>query len=78
LILCCRYKHVSEQFWNKVHSSGEKAFKFDIDLCRRVFNTFDRDRSGFLEVGELAKLAEELWAKFHPEDPKLSSQKRKV
>ena len=84
-----RYKNIAEQYWNETHdqhakpreephADGGSGFKFDPSVCRRVFDAYDRDGSGFLEIPELSKLAEELWAKFHPEKPKLSRESKDV
>ena len=75
-----RYKEVAEQYYNDLHKedSPPPGFKFDMDVCRRVFDAYDRDGSGYLEIPELSKLAEELWAKFHPEKPQLSHASKQV
>ena len=34
------------------------GFEFDSENCRRAFNYYDKDHSGFLDAHELMKLAE--------------------
>lgn len=58
------------------HDDG--GFKFDRNLCRRIFDSLDRDGSGYLEVNELADLAERFWDANHPHGPKLSPERKKV
>ncbi|EKX34774.1 hypothetical protein GUITHDRAFT_119085 [Guillardia theta CCMP2712] len=48
-----------------------EGFKFDADICRQAFNYYDKDRSGFLDLQELMKLAEVLWDTFYPNGPKI-------
>jgi hypothetical protein len=36
------------------------GYRFDLDLCRRTFDAYDRDGSGFLDITELTELAEVL------------------
>jgi hypothetical protein len=57
--------------------SGE-SFMLDMEVCRKTFEAFDRDKSGYLDLEELAKLAEALWNTFHPEGPKLDKESIKV
>ncbi len=45
-------QHVDE------HDSG---YRFDLARCRKMFNEYDRDGSGYLDVGEIANLAEVDW-----------------
>ena len=76
-----RYKHIAEEHWKEIHAKKgdtEKGFKFDMDVCRQVFDAYDRDGSGYLEIPELTKLAEELWIKSHPNSPKLSRASKEV
>ncbi len=82
---------MSEVFWQKnfgevtadarkfAREDGQQPrFNFDLEVCRRIFQAYDRDRSGYLEISELASLAQELWAKFHPECPQLSQDMKMV
>jgi hypothetical protein len=57
---------------------NQLSFKIDIDMCRRIFNEYDQDQSGYLEISELTALAEELWATFHPNSPKLTREAKEV
>jgi hypothetical protein len=34
------------------------GYRFDLELCRRTFDAYDRDGSGFLDITELTELAE--------------------
>ena len=36
----------------------DSGFRFDPDLCREIFDDFDRDGSGYLDIGEVSRLAE--------------------
>ena len=54
------------------------GFILDMDVCRKTFDAFDRDRSGYLDLDELGKLAEALWNTFHPEGPKLDRESKAV
>lgn len=48
--------------------AGEpEGFQFNPDECRRAFDLFDKDQSGFLEVKEIPRLAENLWATLYPD-----------
>ena len=37
---------------------GDSDYHFDLALCRKTFNAYDRDGSGYLDVEEVSKLAE--------------------
>ena len=42
--------------WNSDSRGG--GYRFDLELCRRTFDSYDRDGSGFLDITELTELAE--------------------
>ena len=42
------------------HDSG---YRFDLGLCRRTFDEYDKDMSGYLDIRELTNLAEVLYRK---------------
>ncbi len=56
----------------------EKGFSIDMETCRKTFDAFDRDKSGYLDLEELTKLAEALWNSSHPDGPKLDRENRAV
>ena len=58
--------------------AGGESFLLDMEVCRKTFETFDRDNSGYLDLDELAKLAEALWNTFHPEGPELDRESKLV
>lgn len=58
--------------------ASEEGFVLDMEVCRKTFEAFDRDRSGYLDLDELGRLAEALWNTFHPEGPKLDQESRQV
>ena len=55
-----------------------KGFSIDMETCRKTFDAFDRDKSGYLDLEELTKLAEALWNSSHPDGPKLDRENRAV
>jgi hypothetical protein len=61
---------------NQVENGG--GYKFDRNLCRQIFDTLDRDGSGYLEINELAVLAEKFWDANHPHGPKLTKERKMV
>ena len=61
-----RYKKMAEQHFKETvaakkalevgeHDSG---YRFDLALCRRTFDEYDKDMSGYLDIRELTSLAE--------------------
>ena len=64
--------HKSEQ------ESADPGYKFDINVCRKIFDSFDLDGSGYLDITELAGLAERFWDANHPHGPKLSQERKRV
>ena len=40
------------------HDSG---YRFDLALCRRTFDEYDKDMSGYLDIRELTSLAEVMY-----------------
>ena len=69
--MCYRYKKMAEQHHKESkggHSGTAKhapkqddhdsGYRFDLALCKKTFDTFDKDRSGYLDIKELTSLAE--------------------
>ena len=54
------------------------GLRLDMESCRKTFDAFDRDKSGYLDLEELTKLAEALWNSAHPDGPQLDRQSRAV
>ena len=42
----------------KAQEDDGSGYRFDSDLCRKIFDEFDRDGSGYLDLAEISKLAE--------------------
>ena len=63
---------------NRAGSDDPGGFALDMEACRGMFNAFDRDKSGYLDLEELTKLAEALWNSAHPNGPQLDRQSRAV
>ena len=59
-------------------AQGLEGYRFDMDECRRMFKSLDKDSSGYLDIEELTRLAELLWNKFHPHGPRLTEARKKV
>jgi hypothetical protein len=57
---------------------GGGQFHFDGDVARRVFESRDRERSGYLEIPQLLKIAEEIWAQLEPDAPVLGQESKQV
>ena len=38
--------------------ANDSGYRFDPVLCRKIFNEYDRDLSGYLDIEELTNLAE--------------------
>jgi hypothetical protein len=59
-----RYRSMAEQHHKdtkalkKAEEVSDSGYKFDSDLCRKIFDEFDRDGSGYLDIGEMSKLSE--------------------
>jgi hypothetical protein len=44
----------------KAQEVGDSGYRFDLALCRRIFDEYDKDMSGYLDIRELTQLAEVL------------------
>jgi ribosomal protein S14 len=61
-----RYKKMAEQHHKETKAAkqaqavGEhdSGYRFDLGLCRRTFDEYDKDMSGYLDIRELTNLAE--------------------
>ena len=42
----------------KAQEVGDSGYRFDLALCRRTFDEYDKDMSGYLDIRELTNLAE--------------------
>jgi hypothetical protein len=60
------------------HGARRGQFHYDAELARHVFESRDRERSGYLEIQPLLKIAEEIWGKLEPDAPMLSPEGKKV
>jgi len=52
------------------------GFVFDIEVARRAFDHFDKNKSNDLSKSEILKLAEKLWNTFYPQGPGLDADGR--
>ena len=58
-----RYKKMAEQHYKETKAAREaehsdSGYRFDMALCRKTFDEYDKDESGYLDIKELTKLAE--------------------
>lgn len=64
-----RYKATAEQHYKEYRAAKAAqaasdeggpggGYRFDLELCRRTFDAYDRDGSGFLDITELTELSE--------------------
>ena len=73
-----RYKKMAEQHYKEAEAAkkaqevgeSDSGYRFDLALCRKTFNQFDQDQSGYLDIQELTNLAEvkitNLWPPISP------------
>ena len=54
------------------------GYRFDLEVCRQMFEDFDWDRTGLLKINSLTRLSEKLWDTFHPHGPALTSEDKEV
>ncbi len=57
---------------------GGGQFHFDAGVARRVFESWDRELSGYLEIPQLLKVAEEIWGQLEPDAPQLGQESKQV
>ena len=63
-----RYKKMAEQHFKETKAAKkaqavgdhDSGYRFDLGLCRRTFDEYDKDLSGYLDIPELTNLAEVL------------------
>ena len=36
----------------------DSGYRFDLAMCRKIFDEYDRDGSGYLDIAEISRLAE--------------------
>ena len=60
------------------HGARGGQFRYDAEVARRVFESRDRERSGYLEIPPLLKIAEEIWGQLEPDAPMLSPEGKQV
>ena len=52
--------HKESKAAKKAQEVGDSGYRFDLGLCRRTFDEYDKDMSGYLDIRELTNLAEVL------------------
>lgn len=59
-----------------LEDAAMEGFVFDVEVARRAFDHFDKNKSNELNRAEILKLAEKLWTTFYPQGPGLDSDGR--
>jgi hypothetical protein len=66
--MCCRAiepQPTVHQLMNDESEGSLEGFTFEPAVCRRAFDHYDKDKSGFLDANEIMKLAEECFSVLH-------------
>jgi len=66
-----------QQLMNEEAEGSLEGFIWDPAVCRRAFDHYDKDKSGYLDTKELMKLADKLWDTFFPQGPKLADANKR-
>ncbi len=53
-----RAARAAEEASDEIAGGPDGGYRFNLELCRRTFDAYDRDGSGFLDITELTELAE--------------------
>ena len=55
------YKETKAAKQAKSIGEYDSGYRFDLALCRKIFDEYDQDESGYLDIQELTELAEVLF-----------------